>query len=41
MVNIAKYNMEHVSFAPDLIDAACETYFVSVDQQKDFGARMS
>jgi hypothetical protein len=38
MVNIAKYNMEHVSFAPDLIDAACETYFVSVDQQKDFGA---
>ena len=38
MVNIAKYNMEHVSFAPDLIDAACETYFVSVEQQKDFGA---
>jgi hypothetical protein len=42
MISIAKYNMEQVSFAPDLIDAACGTYFVSATQ-KDFGAavRMS
>ncbi len=38
MISIAKYNMEQVSFAPDLIDAACDTYFVSA-KQKDFGYR--
>lgn len=29
MVSIARYNMERVSFSPDLIDAACSTYFIS------------
>jgi hypothetical protein len=28
MVSIAKYNMERLTFSPDLIDAACSTYFV-------------
>ena len=37
MMSIAKYNMERVNFSPDLIDAACETYFIS-NQQRDFGA---
>ncbi len=37
MASIATYNMERLSFNPDLIDAACETYFVS-NIQKDFGA---
>jgi hypothetical protein len=39
MMSIAKYNMERVNFSPDLIDAACETYFVS-DQKRDFGAKV-
>lgn len=39
MMSIAKYNMESVSFTPDLIDAACATYFVS-QIQKDFGAKV-
>jgi predicted ATPase with chaperone activity len=39
MMCIAKYNMERVNFSPDLIDAACETYFIS-EQKKDFGAKM-
>jgi hypothetical protein len=39
MVNIAKYNMEHVTFSPDLIDAGCTTYFVS-QQKRDFGAKV-
>ena len=39
MVNIAKYNMERVNFSPDLIDAACATYFVSAEQ-KNFGAKV-
>jgi len=39
MVSIGKYNMERVTFSPDLIDAACLTYFVS-DQKKDFGAKV-
>lgn len=39
MVSIAKYNMERVNFSPDLIDAACETYFIS-EQQKNFGAKV-
>jgi hypothetical protein len=39
MISIAKYNMESVSFTPDLIDAACQTYFVSADK-KDFGAKV-
>jgi hypothetical protein len=29
MVSIAKYNMERLTFSPDLIDAACSTYFVA------------
>jgi predicted ATPase with chaperone activity len=39
MMSIAKYNMERVNFSPDLIDAACATYFISA-QQKDFGAKV-
>jgi hypothetical protein len=36
MISIAKYNMERVNFSPDLIDAACLTYFIG--EKKDFGA---
>jgi hypothetical protein len=39
MISIAKYNMERVNFNPDLIDAACLTYFIS-EHQKDFGAKV-
>ncbi|MCS7020942.1 MAG: ATP-binding protein [Gemmataceae bacterium] len=39
MIAIAKYNMERVNFSPDLIDAACATYFVS-QEKKDFGAQV-
>jgi hypothetical protein len=39
MMSMAKYNMERVNFSPDLIDAACETYFIS-NQQRDFGAKV-
>ncbi|HEY1380335.1 MAG TPA: ATP-binding protein [Gemmataceae bacterium] len=39
MISIAKYNMEKVSFTPDLIDAGCATYFVS-NEKKDFGAKV-
>jgi hypothetical protein len=39
MMSIAKYNMETVTFSPDLIDAACVTYFVS-KEQKNFGAKV-
>jgi hypothetical protein len=39
MISIAKYNMEKVSFTPDLIDAGCITYFVS-NEKKDFGAKV-
>ena len=39
MVSIAKYNMEQVTFNPDLIDAACATYFVS-KEAKNFGAKV-
>jgi len=39
MQSIAKYNMERVNFSPDLIDAACATYFIS-SQQKNFGAKV-
>jgi hypothetical protein len=38
MISFAKYNMERVNFSPDLIDAACATYFIS-SQAKDFGSR--
>jgi hypothetical protein len=31
--------MERVNFSPDLIDAACHTYFIS-SQKKDFGAKV-
>jgi hypothetical protein len=40
MMSIAKYNMERVNFAPDLIDAACATYFISANK-KDFGAKVT
>jgi hypothetical protein len=40
MMSIAKYNMERVNFSPDLIDAACATYFIS-SQQKNFGAKVN
>jgi len=39
MISIAKYNMEQVTFNPDLIDAACGTYFVS-KEAKNFGAKV-
>ena len=39
MTSIAKYNMERVNFSPDLIDAACATYFISAEQ-KNFGAKV-
>ncbi len=39
MMSIAKYNMERVNFSPDLIDAACDTYFISAEQ-KQFGAKV-
>lgn len=38
MLSLSKYNMERVSFNPDLIDAACGTYFIK--EQKDFGAKV-
>jgi hypothetical protein len=31
--------MERLNFSPDLIDAACATYFVS-QEKKDFGAQV-
>ena len=39
MISLAKYNMEPVTFNPDLIDAACATYFVSKERQ-NFGAQV-
>jgi len=39
MISIAKYNMESVTFTPDLIDAGCATYFVS-QEKRDFGAKV-
>ncbi len=39
MINIAKYNMERCSFSPDLIDAGCTTYFISMEK-RDFGAKV-
>jgi predicted ATPase with chaperone activity len=41
MMSIAKYNMERVNFSPDLIDAACATYFISAKNKKDFGASVN
>jgi hypothetical protein len=35
MISIAKYNMERVNFSPDLIDAACTTYFIK-EKKQDF-----
>lgn len=37
MISIAKYNMQDVTFCPDLIDAAAATYFVD-NEGRDFGA---
>lgn len=39
MISIAKYNMEPATFSPDLLDAACSTYFVS-KEAKNFGAKV-
>jgi len=39
MLSISKYNMEQLTFNPDLIDAACATYFVS-QTKRDFGAKV-
>ena len=39
MMAIAKYNMERVNFSPDLIDAACSTYFIG-EEQKNFGGKV-
>ena len=39
MMSMAKYNMERVNFSPDLIDAACATYFIRTEK-RDFGARI-
>ncbi|MDB5314132.1 MAG: family ATPase [Gemmataceae bacterium] len=39
MMSISKYNMERLNFSPDLIDAACHTYFISAEQ-KNFGAKV-
>ncbi len=39
MTSIAKYNMETISLSADLIDAACETYFIS-KEKKNFGAKI-
>ncbi len=39
MMSIAKYNMERVNFSPDLIDAACATYFISTTE-RNFGAKV-
>jgi hypothetical protein len=39
MISIAKYNMERVNFSPDLVDAACATYFIK-DQKKNFGVTL-
>jgi hypothetical protein len=40
MICIAKYGMERVTMSPDLIDAACATYFLSAEK-KDFGAKVT
>lgn len=37
MISIAKYNMEKVTFTPDLLDAAAATYFVD-NEGRNFGA---
>jgi hypothetical protein len=39
MISIAKYNMEKVTLNPDLLDAACATYFTS-NKKVDFGAKV-
>jgi hypothetical protein len=39
MEAIAKYNMETVMLNPDLLDAACATYFTS-KEKKNFGAKV-
>ncbi len=39
MISIARYNMESVTFSPDLVDAACTSYFVSLEA-RDYGAQV-
>ncbi len=39
MISLARYNMEQPTFSPDLIDAACMTYFVR-REAKNFGAKV-
>ncbi|HEV3142302.1 MAG TPA: ATP-binding protein, partial [Gemmataceae bacterium] len=38
MASIAKYNMERITFSPDLIDSACSTYFIR-EERRDFGTK--
>ncbi|QGJ70246.1 putative ATPase with chaperone activity, associated with Flp pilus assembly [Planctomycetales bacterium 10988] len=33
MISISRYNMERPSFSPDLIDAACQAYFIENDTE--------
>ncbi len=40
MISIARYNMESVTFSPDLIDAACTSYFITIGERRDFGAKV-
>ena len=40
MISIAKYNMERITFSPDLIDAACSTYFIG-NVKRDIGAKVA
>jgi predicted ATPase with chaperone activity len=40
MISIGKYNLERVTFNPDLLDAACHTYFINPLQKRDFGAKV-
>jgi hypothetical protein len=39
MIWIGKYNMERVTFTPDLVDAACTTYFIT-GTGKDYTGRI-
>ncbi len=39
MMSLSKYNMERLAFSPDLIDAACETYFIQQEKEEQFTAK--
>jgi hypothetical protein len=34
IIHIARYNIEQVVFSPDLIDAACQSYFISQEERE-------